>query len=969
MWRLTSLGLKNRLVTIIIALIIAGTSIWALTGLKVELIPDIEFPFLSIVTVYPDADPETVVKDVTSPIEKSIWDRWSNNGLRQITSTSSSGFSFIMGEFEFGTDMTRVIETIKADLKEIAFPAAVTNYPKLRGDNAPNPQIIPINMNMIPLVVLSVTGEMPVDQLKSIADSQILPGLQQVTGVLRVDTEGGQADQIIIAPDPALMNLYGVSMSQIAASLAPAYDSLEKMAGTQLGVPGVFLKDVATVTKSPPPLSTITRTNGQPSVGIAITKTDVANTVETARAIKSELARIQTQLPVGVNVVSVFDQSEYITASINSLWEKAIVGGVLAIIIVFIFLMAVRASLITAISIPLSVLICFLGMKAAGVTINLLTLSAISIAVGRLIDDSIVMVEVIFRRRKMGQGFREAALGGAREVANPITTATIATVAIFVPLLFVGGLVGEMFLPFALTVTFAMLGSLLVALFVVPALSQYLISRQTPVKEPKDNWYQKFYVGSLKWTLAHRALVIILSVILLVGSLGLIPLVGTSFMAGMGEKMIEVDIQMPPKTDIVTTSAAAAKIEALLAGNEFVENFYTSVGTGTSMQGIMAAIAGGGSNTASIEIYLKQNADVKKEVAALDEAIQKLGLNASVEVSEGNAEGGMGIGGAGVSLHVQGKDQDNVTRVAGELVEKLKEIPGLSDISSDLTTVVPKLSIVPDLSKALSAGLSFEQMAQMQQEFYLMLFGGTLPNSQFQSGDAVYSVYLKGVSQDLVGVEEARALRIGFPRSVALGDVANISVQSIPSHISHTDTTLSASIQANITEKNVGAVNAAIQKAISALPATPGVEVKAGGIAEQMQETFSNMGIAIVVAIFIVFLIVILMMRSVLNPVIIMVSLPLAVIGAFMGLALTGYTLSASAMMGLLMLVGIVLTNAIVLITLVEELRRSGKSVSEALIEGGKTRLRPIMMTALTTIIAMVPMAVGWGPASMLAAE
>lgn len=251
MWHLTKFALRSRVVTLVVALILAGASIWALIGLKVELIPDIEFPYLSILTIYPDANPDTVVQDVSAPIEKVIWDRWSNHGLRHVTSTSSKGMSIIMGEFEFGSNMASVITGIQNDINGLSLPSAVINFPKVTGQNTPNPQIIPINMNMIPLVSLSVTGNVPVAQLKQIADDKIVPQLRKLEGVLRVDTAGGQADQIIIVPDPALMNAYGVSMSQITVSLSPTYDSIEKIAATSLGMPGVFLKDVATVSQSP----------------------------------------------------------------------------------------------------------------------------------------------------------------------------------------------------------------------------------------------------------------------------------------------------------------------------------------------------------------------------------------------------------------------------------------------------------------------------------------------------------------------------------------------------------------------------------------------------------------------------------------------------------------------------------------------------------------------------------------------
>ena len=479
MWHLTKLALRSRVVTILLALAVAGVSIWAFLGLKVELIPDISFPYTTVVTVYPQATPDTVVNEVTAPIEKVIWDEWSGKGLKHVTSTSSAGMSVVMAEFEYGTDMTAVGNSLNEGISKLTLPQAVIDFPKLMGSNTKNPQIIPINMNILPLMNLSLSGDLPPEQLKQIAVTQIVPELTKVEGVLRVDTEGGDKDQVVISPDPDKMNQYGISMAQIAGLLGTGYSSLSDIENTSLGTDNVKLSDIATVSKSPPPLSAITRTNGRPSVGISVVKTESANTVETANAINAKVAELKGKLGNGVTISTIFDQSDFIKASINQLWEKAVIGGVLAILVVFLFLWAVRASLITAISIPLSLFIGFLCMRLTGITLNILTLMAMALAVGRLIDDSIVMVEVIFRRLRRGENFKEAAIGGAKEVATPITTATLATVAIFIPLMFVGGIVGEIFIPFALTVTFAMLASLLVALMLIPALSRLVGKRQT----------------------------------------------------------------------------------------------------------------------------------------------------------------------------------------------------------------------------------------------------------------------------------------------------------------------------------------------------------------------------------------------------------------------------------------------------------------------------------------------------------
>jgi hydrophobic/amphiphilic exporter-1 (mainly G- bacteria), HAE1 family len=969
MWHLTELALHKRFITLLVALIIAGASIWALVGLKVELIPNIELPYITIVTIYPNATPDEVVQGVTAPVEKMVWDKWATHGLKHVTSTSASNMSLIMGEFEFGTDMTAVTKSLNDGLSGITLPAAVTSYAAAAGSAGSNPQIIPINMNILPLVNYSLSGNLPAEQLKKIADTQIVPALQGIEGVLRADAVGGQADQVIISPDPERMVKYGISISQIAGLIAPASNSLEAVANTSLGSGNIKLADVAQVTRGPSPLSAISRTNGQTSVNISITKTEKSNTVEVARAAAAKMKTLQSQLGDQVQIITVFDQSEYITTSINQLWEKAIVGGILAIAVVFLFLWAVRASLITAISIPLSILIGFLGMRLAGITINLFTLSAMSIAVGRLIDDSIVMVEVIFRRRKQGEGFREAAIGGAKEVANPITTATLATVAIFIPLMFVGGIVGQVFIPFALTVTFAMIASLLVALLVVPALSNFLISGKSKIQPERDNWYQKMYSGALKWTLLHRVTALVVTIVLFAGSLGLIPIIGTSFMAGMNDKSMTVNIQLPPNTDISITSAKAAEVENLLKGNKAIKNYYTSLGTSTSMQGIMAAASGGGNNTAAINIYLVQDADLKRETEALNRACQGIAGNAEIEVSNSDSGGTMGMSTSGVNLSIRGNNREDVARVTNQLMEQLKGVEGLTRLSADLTTLVPKLNIAVDQSKIVTSGLPPAQMTQLQPEFYYLMVGGTIPDKTVTVESNPRTIYIKSISSRLSSVEQAQQLKIGYPQSVDMGKVANITIQELPSHVSHTDTDLSASITAFITVKDIGSVNQAIQKQIDALPQHPGVEIKAAGIAEQMGETFSRMGIAIIIAIVIVFVIVILMMRSFCNPIIIMASLPLASIGAFIALAISRYTLSVSAMMGLLMLIGIVLTNAIVLVTLVEHLRKNGKSTHEALLEGGKTRLRPILMTALTTIFAMVPMAIGWGSGSMLTAE
>jgi len=963
-WHLTRLALRKRTVTMSLAALLIVASIWAVLGLKEELIPDIEFPYMTVVTVYPEASPDEVASQVTTPIEDAVWNRWEGKGLKHLNSTSADSLSLIFAEFQFGTNMDRVTSILRRDINKLSLPPEVLSFPQMNPSVGENPRIVPINLDLLPLVIISLSGDLPPDHLKEVADAEVVPALKDIQGVLSVETEGGAKEQVLVAPDPAKMNQFGISMAQVMGHLASNYSSLDELEKTQLGTDGVVLGDIADVGQGPAPLAVVTRTDGKPSVTITVTKKGEANTVDVANAVVAKAEELRGSLGSGVELAPVFDQSDFIEKSISTLWEKALVGGGLAIVVVFLFLMAFRASLVTAISIPLSLLIGFLAMRAYGLTINLLTLSAMSIAVGRLIDDSIVMVEVIYRRLQRGEGFREAAINGAKEIANPITSATLATVTIFLPLIFVGGIVGELFIPFALTVTFAMLASLAVALMVVPTLSNLLVSGK-PRVTAREPWYQKVYTPALKWALGHRALTLTIAAVLFIGSLGLFPLIGTSFLSGLSEKTLTVDIQLPPGTSVRVTSATAAEVEALLAGNKEVENYYTTIGTSTSLMGAMSSAAGGGDNTAQISVYLAPDADMDKEAEALRLACKDIAGGNGIAVSTSESEGA-GMGFSGLDVSIQGENQEDLANTTRQLVAELEGVGGLANLESDITMVVPKLDIQLDASKVAALGLPPQQL---QQEFYLLMMGSDVPGKAVGINGEAYPIFMKGVAGGLGDVTEAKVMRIGWPNSVALGDVAQVALLERPTHISHAERKLSASIRAAITSKNVGAVNQAVQKKIDALPPHPGVETKMGGVEEMMGESFSNMGIAIIAAILIAYLVVAVMTRSVLNPLIIMVSLPLASIGAMLGLIISGNTLGVSALMGILMLIGIVLTNAIVLIALVEQLRRGGMSTHDALVEGGKTRLRPILMTAFATILAMIPLAVGVGSGTIIAAE
>jgi len=972
LYLLTHLAIWKRWLTLLVAAAVTGAAIFFTLQLKMELIPDIELPATSVVNFYPGAPAEKVAEEVTAPVEAAI------SGVKQpdeLMSTSSQNMSFVIALYDFGTDMDRVNTDIARSLQGLELPPG-----------AQPPQLFPINMNLLPAVILNVSGELQPSELRQIALSKIAPRLEEIEGVFSVEVEGGE-EQAIVTLDPDKLGEAGMSAAQVAAIIASRqYTSLEEIEDTPLlppvptppaSVPGQppttpRVGDIATVNLGLAPGTAISRTNGEPSVTIMVMKEPEANTVTVANAAIDEAYRAEEDLGGSVQLFTILDQSEYIEDSINDLIREAVIGGVLAIVVIYLFLMAFRASLVTAISIPVSLFIGFMLMRFFGITINILTLSAMAIAVGRVVDDSIVVLETIFRRMRQGEGFREAAISGSREVATPITSATIATVAIFIPLGFTGGIVGELFRPFALTLTFALLASLAVALIVIPPLCRYLIrssaakgDEERPAR--RDTWYQRAYVPVLRWALTHRALTIVIAVVLTGGSLALIPFIGTSFIPSSGEAMVTVEVEMPPEANAEATSAKAAEVERVVEENLEPRVYSTSVGASASLMGAFTSVMGGAGNTATIMVSLGPDADVKEEAARLRQLLVPIAGEANITVSSGTEEeaSAMGFSSTSTTITVTGEDAEAVTQTANSLEARLHGLAGLADIESDAANVVPQPQLQFDPASVVRSGLDPERL---QQEFAMLLMGATLSKLSLQNGNS-YDVALAPLLPTLTSPVQLMDLKLGLEKTVSLGEIASVSFEAKPIYIRRVDEKRAVRITATITEKDVGAVNLDVQREIDAMSLPPGVEVTMGGVAEQMSESFQQMGTAILIAIGISYLVMVITLRSLLNPFIIMFSLPLAAVGALLALFLTGRTLGISAMMGSLMLVGIVLTNAIVLITLVEQLRRSGYSSFDALVEGGRTRLRPILMTALTTMIALVPLALGFGQGVLIAAE
>jgi len=983
---ITRIALKKRWLTVLVAAMIAGASIWAMMTLKMELIPDIDMPMTTVFTVYPQAQPDEVMERVTVPIEETAI---GIGGLKHTSSTSSEGSSFVFFQFEYGTDMDEVNRTLGERLAQIDLPAEVRNLPPAMPGLAENPRLFPIDMNQIPVVTLDLYGDVPAREMRQVAIDRIVPQLEGIDGVQSVSVAGGSEEKVLVNPRLEAMNGQGVSMGHLAAVLAmQEHQSVDSVRNAVLRPDGLLLRDVADVSVGLPPGSSVSRTNGKPSVSISVTKEAKANTVTTANAVLEEAEAIGKGLPSGMALATTLNMAEFIEASVSDLTTNAIIGSVLAIVVVFLFLMAFRASLVTAVSIPLSLLVGFLVMRFSGITINILTLSAMVIAVGRVIDNSIVILEVLYRRMQQGERFADAAINGVREVVVPITSATVATVVIFIPLAFVGGIVGEMFLPFGLTITYALIGSLLIALTIVPVLSGSLL-RTGAKSRLKPSWYLRAYTVALRWCLGHRAVTLILATVLFLGSFSLVPIIGTSFMPEMNTGTLTVSVEMPEGTDFARVQEVVADVEGVLGTSPGVETYSAVAGVSGTSMGAVAAMFGGGGTGNSATITVITSSDAESVAETLASRLEGITEESVITVHSLEAMGAMT---SGLAISVRGETYEEVAVAAERLIADLvaagqgstpvaigspverrrqemaqKALSQLTELELEIAPVEPKLVVEPDMAKAMALGLSVDQMTALQREFFIVQQGVAVGQANVNGVDR--EVFLEGVAGQLTDLDTARELMVGFPSAVALGDIANVEIGVQPTNISRIDGKTSATITAGIAQENVGAVNQAVQSRIDAMDFAPGIETSMGGVTEDMMESFSDMFVAIGIAMVLAFAVLVLTFRSFRNPVIIMVSLPLASIGALVGLLVTGHPLGVTGLMGVLMLVGIVLTNAVVLISVVEQMRKDGSSPFEALFEGARTRLRPILMTAITTMIAMVPLAFGMGEGLLMAAE
>ncbi|GAP46420.1 efflux RND transporter permease subunit [Streptomyces azureus] len=941
----------------------------AIPQLKQQLLPTIELPMVSVLAPYQGASPDVVEKQVVEPIEDSLE---AVDGISGVTSTATEGNAVIMASFDYGNGTEQLV----ADVQQ------AVNRARVQLPDDVDPQVVAGSTDDIPTVVLAVTSDRDQQALADQLDKTVVPDLKSIDGVGQVTVDGVRDLQVTVTPDDAKLAKAGLTSQSLAQALqaggatVPAgsfdegganrtvqvgggFTSLKQIQGLMVtGEPGkgkpVRLGDVATVKQQEAPADSITRTDGKPSLAVAVTMDRDGSAVAISDAVQDKLPDLRKDLGSGAALTVVSDQGPAVSKSIKGLTTEGALGLLFAVLVILVFLASIRSTLVTAVSIPLSVVLALIVLWTRDLSLNVLTLGALTIAIGRVVDDSIVVLENIKRHLGYGEERNSAILNAVREVAGAVTSSTLTTVAVFLPIGLVGGMVGELFGSFSLTVTAALLASLLVSLTVVPVLSYWFLRppkgtpedadearRLAEEKEAKSR-LQRIYVPVLRFATRRRLTSVAIAIVVLVGTFGMAPLLKTNFFDQGEVEVLTVKQELKPGTSLEATNAQARKVEQLLSGTEGVKDYQVTVGS----SGFMAAFGGGtDTNQASYQVMLDDSASYEDVQDSIEKGLAGLKGIGTTTISAGD-----GFGAQDLSVVVKAADA-GVLRTASEQVRKtVASLDDVTDVTSDLSTSVPRISVKAN-DKAAAAGFNDQTLGAAVAQ----AVRGT-PAAKAVLDDTERDVVIRS-AKPAKTLKQLQDLRLGG--AVKLGDIATVKLVDGPVSMTRIDGQRAATITAKPTGDNTGAVSTKLQSEINALKLPDGATASIGGVSEDQEEAFANLGLAMLAAIAIVFMLLVGTFRSLVQPLILLVSIPFAATGAIGLLVATGTPMGVPAMIGMLMLIGIVVTNAIVLIDLINQYRKQGYGVVEAVVEGGRHRLRPILMTALATIFALLPMALG----------
>ncbi len=983
--KIAVISIQRKITFFMLYLIVIGFGLFSLTRLKIDLLPDIKFPVIGIIVEYQGVGPADIENLITRPIEETVA---ATKNIKQIDSQSSQGYSIVLLQFNWGTDIDKAENNVRKrlDLVRDFLP-----------DEASDPLVFAFDPSLQPIMFLGLNSEyLGPAELRKLADEHVEPLLERVEGVAAATTMGGLERQINVKVNPVRLAALNMSISdvvraiQLQTSLQPAgrmetpttnfslrtrseFTRLEDVQNVVIKPTPrgpVFLKDVAEVEDGYKERFGDVRTNYRPGVVIQINKQSDANTVQSCRNVQKALPQIQQILPEGTRINVIYDASEFIMRSILNLRNTGLQAFVLSLLVLLLFIRTIRGSLIMAVSIPVSIIATFAVMYAADLTLNIISMAGLALAIGMLVDNSIVVLENIYRHRELGESLLKASDLGTTEVGMAITASTLTTISVFLPVLFIPDIAGELFSDMVIVICFSLLVSLILALTLIPLLSHEimrvprmgtLFPGQEKLKQTLDDYYTQFeqwYHRILAWALRHRGKVLlgvtglfILSVIIAIGLAG-------EFLPHTDQSLIIARIEREVGTPLEETEKTVLQIEQIVREEvPEAENVYMTFG---ATEGIASLFTGTGSHNIFLRIRLKPVEKRKRTQFDIQDVLRER-FKQIPGIRVEFIQAGMFSTQREVEVKILGYDLQRGREIAEQIKQGMETIPGLVDISLNIRQGSPELQIIPRRDRLNDVGLSVFQLAGI---ISTALQGKVA--ARYRSGAEEYDIRVQLDKPYRKSKEALYNLSIPLPsgKSVPLEQLAEIQTGIAPSTIYRENQQRLISIGCDLAGIDLSSAVRKIQQVIRQTPIPSDFQILIGGTAKDQRTSFRYLRLAFLAAILLVYMVMASQFESLIDPFIIFFTIPLAFIGAIFMLFITGTSMNVMSLVGLVMLVGIVVNNGIVLVDFANQLQHRGLSIREAARQAAHVRLRPVLMTALTTILGMVPLALEIGAGS-----
>ncbi|RKZ30717.1 hypothetical protein DRQ36_04575 [bacterium] len=961
--------------------IIVVLGLFSLYHLGLEMLPDISYPVVSVLTRYPAASPEDVEESITRPIEQMVA---SVSRVKSLNSISQEGLSIVMIEFTWGTNLDFAAQDVRD---------AISMYSAFLPDDATDPTVLKFDVSMMPMMVMTFSGMDDLYQLREILEDRVSGRLERLDGVASAVFFGGERREILVELDPVRLEALKLSTTNIIQALrfnnlnlpagrmdyrrkeflvrtAGEFESLADIGEVVVGATStyepVFLKDIADIRWSSVESRGVYETNGEKAVWMMVIKESGANTVTVTNRVKKALEDIRKIIPPEIKYQIMFEMADFIERIATKTWSIGLMGGLLAIIMIYLFLRNWRPTLAISLAIPLSVIAAFIAMYAANFTLNLTTMGGLALGVGMLVDNAIVVIENIYRHMEEGEHRLKAASLGASEVGMAITASTLTTIAVFFPLLFAGGITGKLSEGYALTVTFSLLASLFVALTLVPMIASKIFRPTGESKAIKHSRrfdvVRKGYQNSMRWSLKHPVVTLGVVFLLILGSVGLVFIVGAEFIPSVDSDMARGLLTLPTGSSLNETVELARYIADKMAELEDVEFTGINVGMGEGSEYDAAAGQGlTGSNEAEIIVRLKDKSERTMTNEEIGDYMRGLlpplkGVELTImdigRAMMGNTSSG------DIELKIYGNELDKLVKIAKTLKTRLIKVKGITDLNIDLKEGKPEYVVRVDRSKAANYGLSVGEIAQAVNTYTQGSIAG-----HYRAGGKEYDIRVRFPKAARSSLEDLYSLPIitRMGASMPLEQVASINEETGPLQIFREDQSRIVTLSCNITGRSVSATSKDVKAEIERLRAEGGIPanyyIELAGEYENLMVMVHDLSLVTLAALLLIYMIMAAQFESFSHPFVIMFTVPLAIVGVIIAIAIAGYRVNLPSALGFLILSGIVVNNGIVFVDYINQLRRKGVAKLEAIVEAGGVRLRPILITALTTILGMLPMA------------